>query len=222
MDGPEAIPLVEASVGGRGQVGMAGAPMFIPIRSSQVGHGNRVWLPDIRERCDWSRRPAIPGWPLGSGEVGAEGPSATEKTVAALLQVERHFRRMVVKRRFARQQILQNTINGLWRKGWDSNPRWACTHAGFQDRCLKPLGHPSGLDDGHLADGEAGRKGPSLSACMTDARATSEFEPPRTAAPAHPGLGINLDVVLAAGQLQAVEATLDDSAKPAISSTDRG
>ena len=30
-----------------------------------------------------------------------------------------------------------------WRKGWDSNPRWACTHGGFQDRCLKPLGHPS-------------------------------------------------------------------------------
>ena len=30
-----------------------------------------------------------------------------------------------------------------WRMGWDSNPRCACTHAGFQDRCLKPLGHPS-------------------------------------------------------------------------------
>ena len=27
--------------------------------------------------------------------------------------------------------------------GWDSNPRYACTHGGFQDRCLKPLGHPS-------------------------------------------------------------------------------
>ena len=27
--------------------------------------------------------------------------------------------------------------------GWDLNPRWACTHGGFQDRCLKPLGHPS-------------------------------------------------------------------------------
>ena len=27
--------------------------------------------------------------------------------------------------------------------GWDSNPREACTPAGFQDRCLKPLGHPS-------------------------------------------------------------------------------
>src|SRR5258708_6137722 len=32
----------------------------------------------------------------------------------------------------------------LWRKGWDSNPRYPCRHAGFQDRCLKPLGHPSG------------------------------------------------------------------------------
>jgi site-specific DNA recombinase len=30
-----------------------------------------------------------------------------------------------------------------WRTGWDSNPRWASTHGGFQDRCLKPLGHPS-------------------------------------------------------------------------------
>ena len=32
---------------------------------------------------------------------------------------------------------------GKWRRGWDSNPRYAFTHAGFQDRCLKPLGHPS-------------------------------------------------------------------------------
>src|SRR5215216_225227 len=38
-------------------------------------------------------------------------------------------------------------MNGskLWRRGWDSNPRWICTHGGFQDRCLKPLGHPSKL-----------------------------------------------------------------------------
>lgn len=27
--------------------------------------------------------------------------------------------------------------------GWDSNPRYASTHAGFQDQFLKPLGHPS-------------------------------------------------------------------------------
>src|SRR6266511_419023 len=30
-----------------------------------------------------------------------------------------------------------------WRKGWDSNPRGAYAPGGFQDRCLKPLGHPS-------------------------------------------------------------------------------
>ena len=30
-----------------------------------------------------------------------------------------------------------------WRTGWDSNPRYAYTYGGFQDRCLKPLGHPS-------------------------------------------------------------------------------
>ncbi len=30
-----------------------------------------------------------------------------------------------------------------YRMGRDSNPRWAETHTGFQDRRLKPLGHPS-------------------------------------------------------------------------------
>src|SRR5437899_2433411 len=34
-----------------------------------------------------------------------------------------------------------------WRRGWDSNPRWACTHGGFQDRCLKPLGHLSAVGE---------------------------------------------------------------------------
>src|SRR6266436_8800719 len=34
-----------------------------------------------------------------------------------------------------------------WRMGWDSNPRGACTPAGFQDRCLQPLGHPSLLNN---------------------------------------------------------------------------
>ena len=35
------------------------------------------------------------------------------------------------------------TATAGWRMGWDSNPRGACTPAGFQDRCLQPLGHPS-------------------------------------------------------------------------------
>ena len=27
----------------------------------------------------------------------------------------------------------------FWRRGWDSNPRWALTHSGFRDRCTNPL-----------------------------------------------------------------------------------
>ncbi len=30
-----------------------------------------------------------------------------------------------------------------WRRGWDSNPRYVCTHNGFRDRHLRPLGHLS-------------------------------------------------------------------------------
>ena len=32
----------------------------------------------------------------------------------------------------------------FWRRRWDSNPRWSCLHAGFQDRYIRPLCHPSG------------------------------------------------------------------------------
>ncbi|CVI16864.1 hypothetical protein AGR1A_Cc30301 [Agrobacterium fabacearum CFBP 5771] len=40
--------------------------------------------------------------------------------------------------------LISNCLFGiLWQMGWDSNPRYALTHAGFQDRFLKPLGHPS-------------------------------------------------------------------------------
>ena len=37
-------------------------------------------------------------------------------------------------------------INMLWewRRRWDSNPRYAFTHAGFQDQCIRPLCHSSG------------------------------------------------------------------------------
>ena len=30
-----------------------------------------------------------------------------------------------------------------WRKGWDSNPRYSCPYAGFRDRSIQPLWHPS-------------------------------------------------------------------------------
>ena len=30
-------------------------------------------------------------------------------------------------------------LKEIWRRGWDSNPRWPFDHSGFRDRCTKPL-----------------------------------------------------------------------------------
>src|ERR1043166_8371372 len=31
------------------------------------------------------------------------------------------------------------SLKEIWRRGWDSNPRWPFDHSGFRDRCTKPL-----------------------------------------------------------------------------------
>src|SRR5688572_2909654 len=31
----------------------------------------------------------------------------------------------------------------VWRRGWDSNPRYACAYSGFRDRRVQPLCHLS-------------------------------------------------------------------------------
>ena len=40
-------------------------------------------------------------------------------------------------------QLLQDIMRMSWRRGWDSNPRYACTHNGFRDRPDRPLWHLS-------------------------------------------------------------------------------
>lgn len=42
-----------------------------------------------------------------------------------------------------RSNLFDEGIHSGWRKRWDSNPRNGCPLAGFQDQCLKPLGHLS-------------------------------------------------------------------------------
>jgi hypothetical protein len=46
-----------------------------------------------------------------------------------------------------------------WRRGWDSNPRYACTHNGFRDRPDRPLWHLSGgpLIGGRFRRGNRGQ-----------------------------------------------------------------
>ena len=63
-------------------------------------------------------------------EIAQEREMTSSDLVAAIDSERQHGNRRIVS------QI-------DWRREWDSNPRWACAHAGFQDRCLKPLGHPS-------------------------------------------------------------------------------
>lgn len=43
--------------------------------------------------------------------------------------------------------MIEESVKTEERRDRDSNPGWACTHSGFQDRRLKPLGHPSGLKE---------------------------------------------------------------------------
>ena len=45
--------------------------------------------------------------------------------------------------RQAGQGLPESGSIGGWRRGWDSNPRYACTHNGFRDRPNRPLWHLS-------------------------------------------------------------------------------
>ena len=46
---------------------------------------------------------------------------------------------------------------GIWRMGWDSNPRATCAAAGFQDRCIQPLYHPSVCEAAGFSFGRSAR-----------------------------------------------------------------
>lgn len=50
---------------------------------------------------------------------------------------------LVPAHRFSVSHEKRTIYQESWRKRWDSNPRTALTVAGFQDQCLKPLGHTS-------------------------------------------------------------------------------
>src|ERR1051325_6998076 len=41
--------------------------------------------------------------------------------------------------RFLTSDLRFSDLFVQWRRGWDSNPRWALTHSGFRDRCTNPL-----------------------------------------------------------------------------------
>lgn len=154
------LPEGSGSPSGEGEQGWVEQPAAFPTRIPQL-ITDQARSRSNRGPCCWAGGQRFRGERRMTASR-CRGCVCKREIVAALLQVEMHSRCMVVERRFARQLILQNTINGLWRKGWDSNPRYPCGHAGFQDRCLKPLGHPSG--PGAVVVGRRG-SGPPASGC---------------------------------------------------------
>jgi hypothetical protein len=75
--------------------------------------------------------------------------------------------------------FLVQGVKDKWRRRWDSNPRYAFTHAGFQDRCIRPLCHSSGPSSVKtvfrfwkmLISGDFRRMAPAcFSCCGQDAR----------------------------------------------------
>ena len=69
-----------------------------------------------------------------------------------------------------------STLETRWRRGWDSNPRGTFIPAGFQDRCLQPLGHPSKPDKSVVSvPGVLPRK-PRLSTLLKIARRLKDLE----------------------------------------------
>ena len=72
--------------------------------------------------------------------------SAANSTTLAPLQGPRDCRFSIADCRLkkpplvTRQSAIKNRQSAMsWRRGWDSNPRWAFTHSGFRDRCTNPL-----------------------------------------------------------------------------------
>ena len=62
----------------------------------------------------------------------------------------------------------------MWRRRWDSNPRYRCRYGGFQDRCLKPLGHSSLEGRGQKAEG---RKNISATSSRQEIHVKGDLQP---------------------------------------------
>ena len=56
--------------------------------------------------------------------------------------------RAVISGGCVRRPCSEIGLQGEWRRGWDSNPRYRCRHAAFRVRCFRPLSHLSARRNG--------------------------------------------------------------------------
>lgn len=156
-----------------------------PLRGHRSGRSRsgRSGLEEARRRPSGARRPSAGRCRAGTGDarkLRQHGGGYRRDHLRAFAQRvevgDGHVRIMGSKGELLRTLtsvssgksagIAVPTLGLKWRKGWDSNPRWACTHGGFQDRCLKPLGHPSA---GGCGCGRASRA-PSAPVSLTQSK----------------------------------------------------
>ena len=81
----------------------------------------------------------------GARPARYEGTPRTLETRPASVVLPEQLEPMTTTRRRSGLNIMSKAFPQAWswRREWDSNPRYSCPYSGFQDRRLRPLGHPS-------------------------------------------------------------------------------
>jgi hypothetical protein len=131
----------------------------IPVPSQPTATGIEVLSMASGKHRNAKRLQAIHqiGAVIRSGEHWPRENGSTPTGVDASVQPLPHNPRKQWKNRPAAGWG-ERVCEGKWRRRWDSNPRYALAHAGFQDRCLRPLGHSSGLRLGYAGAGDSERR----------------------------------------------------------------
>src|SRR6266568_1396779 len=80
-----------------------------------------------------------------SSAAKASGNAAqTPKTVSPLAHLSLSDLAVFIRLPPLRVLEKEKKLLTRWRRGWDSNPRYACAYSGFRDRHVQPLRHLSG------------------------------------------------------------------------------
>ena len=98
----------------------------------------------LRDRIDFAlAHDAKRQSPLRNVETERISPIVATSSPMQISLRDFGFRRRRARGQFAICGLDFSASETRWRRGWDSNPRGTFIPAGFQDRCLQPLGHPS-------------------------------------------------------------------------------
>src|SRR3990172_10351044 len=145
-----ALPLHPSGPGGIRRGSLRGAQPSTPSREA---HSTRTALerefnPAIAD-CGLQGTATSPSSTAHLMPVVEKGPSASLARSAARSTYREYVSRAAFARRLAAGpfsptgRTLDSSRPRIWRRGWDSNPRYSCPYTAFPVPHLRPLGHPS-------------------------------------------------------------------------------